>query len=125
MSPQKYAPPAKHPRPQLAVGSLVMATKNTGVCSENETGVVYEVYNRDATDGQGEYGFSIIFAGGRYDGWSWGDIAVGIVDLKAMDSSLVGYEFTNVIRLTADFHAGRFNQAFEKADQLVLKELKA
>src|SRR5262245_30870199 len=51
--------------PPLQVGSLVFAKRGSGVCAPGERGVCYEVYQLG-----GRPGYSILFQGGRYDGFS-------------------------------------------------------
>jgi hypothetical protein len=95
--------------PEISVGSLAVAKRNSGVCSAGEVGVCYEIYQR-AMDGQ--LGYSFIFECGRYDGFSPEEVTL-ILDLTGgVCEAVAGYQFKNVVLLERDFHAGRFAAAF-------------
>ena len=92
------------PRPSVQVGSRVIACARTGVCDVGELGLVYEAYDR----GHDSQGYSIIFEGGRYDGFSPEELATMIVVTDEVEPTMIGYAFTNVITLCRDYEHGRF-----------------
>ena len=55
--------------PQLRIGSLVVAKKASEVCDPGERGVVYEAYELGK-----QPRWSVIFQGGRHDGFSPCDV---------------------------------------------------
>lgn len=100
-------------RPNLAVGSLVIARRTTGVCDAGERGVCYEEYT--LPDGQGgrRPGWSVLFEKGRYDGFSPDDVALILEVTGEICREVADYEFQSVMRLMADFRRGHFAPAFQ------------
>lgn len=98
----------------LRVGSLVIATRTTGVCAEGERGVCYEVYALDSGDGP-RPGYSFIFELGRYDGFSPDEVELMLQPLEAVCLEVAEYRFTNVIQLDRDYEAGVFDAALPVA----------
>lgn len=96
--------PTVPPRSSVQVGSRVVARAMTGVCDVGELGLVHEVYDR----GSDSHGYSIIFEGGRYDGFSPEELATMIVVTDEVEPTMIGYAFTNVITLCRDYEHGRF-----------------
>ena len=95
---------------RLAVGSVVIAKRDTGVCAFGEAGVCYETYELD-----GRAGWSIIFQGGRYDGFSPVEAAAMLHVTGRQAANLYGYCFQNVRQLAKDYQAGKFAEAFALA----------
>jgi hypothetical protein len=93
--------------PNLAVGSLVIAKRTTGVCDAGERGVCYEEYtigNRP--------GWSFLFESGRHDGFSPDEVELILELTGDLCPDVADYEFQSVPRLMADFRRGRFAPAF-------------
>lgn len=99
-------------REALQVGSVVVAARRTGVCEPGEVGVCYECYEID-----GRPGWSVIFRGGRYDGFSPGKIEAMLLLTGLVCGSLQGYRFENVTRLDRDYAAGLFDEAFARVPE--------
>jgi hypothetical protein len=93
---------------RLAVGTLVIAQRATGVCSVGEPGMCYERYEVG-----GRPGWSFIFAKGGYDGFSPSEVADLLLIKPMIADYLRDYRFTNVTRLANDYRRGLFNRAFE------------
>ena len=74
--------------------------------SAGTEGVVYDTYN--IGDGPGA---SVIFPNGEYDGFS-PEEQKSFLNVTRFASSVADYQFINVMRLSEDFNAGKFNQAF-------------
>jgi hypothetical protein len=92
---------------EISVGSIVVAKCGSGVCSDGELGVCYEVYELERRPG-----YSFMFESGRYDGFSPDDVAL-ILDLTGrVCQAVAGYAFENVGKLAQDFRGGRFAAAF-------------
>jgi hypothetical protein len=96
----------------LQVGSMVIAKRTTGVCDPGEPGVCYEVYTLN-----GRFGFSFIFRGGRYKGFSPDEIELLLTPTGQVCDAVADYEFRSVARLCRDYQAGRFRAAFEMASR--------
>jgi len=94
----------------IEVGTVVVATRRSGVCDVGEPGVCYEVYELD-----GRPGWSFIFRSGRYDGFSPEDVDLFLHVTGMVCRPVAGYRFRNTLRLTQDFHAGLFDPAFPLA----------
>ena len=95
-------------RISIQVGTLAMATRDTGVCRAGELGGCYELYtigNRPST--------SFIFERGGYDGFSPQDLEMFLEVTAVVFKSIASYRFTNVGQLLKDFSAGRFAEAFD------------
>lgn len=70
-------------------------------------GIVYETYND--FDKEGEYGWSIIFESGSYDGFSFEERKIhGMVKVIGIYPPMQDYKFSNVMQLEKDFLAGKF-----------------
>lgn len=93
--------------PPIQVGTVAVATRQTGVCEVGEPGVCYEVYELD-----GRPGYSFIFASGRYDGFSLDEVDMMLHVTGTVCQPVSGYRFKNVLRLKRDFQAGFFDPAF-------------
>jgi hypothetical protein len=93
---------------KISVGTLAIATRQTGVCDVGEVGVCYEVYELSRRPG-----YSFIFEGGRYDGFSPDEVERFLKLPNVHCLKVSGYEFRNVLKLCADFRAGVFAPAFE------------
>jgi hypothetical protein len=76
------------------------------VCAAGECGVCYEVYQLG-----GRPGYSILFEGGRYDGFSPLAVEMLLDVTGRVCPEVAGYAFGNVTRLARDFEAGRFAAA--------------
>ena len=94
-------------KPNLQVGSIVIAKRETAVCNVGERGVCYEVYELG-----GRPGWSFIFEQGSYDGFSPDDVDLILEVTGEVCQEVVGYQFKNVGRLCEDFQQGRFASAF-------------
>ena len=94
----------------LGVGSLVVAKRACGVCAVGEPGVCYEEYRIGERPG-----WSIIFQGGRYDGFSPEDVTAFLHVTSRVAPEVAGYRFTNVGQLARDYQDGRFDAAFGQA----------
>jgi hypothetical protein len=95
--------------PKLRVGSLVIAKRHSGVCDVGEVGVCYGVYPRGVND----WGYSIIFAHGKYDGFSERDIEIFLEPTDIVIAEVSNYEFSNVGELMRDYRRGRFQPAWD------------
>lgn len=93
---------------EISVGTLAIATQKTGVCDVGEVGVCYEVYELEERPG-----YSFIFEGGRYDGFSPDEVERFLKLPNVHCVKVSRYQFRNVLRLCADFRAGVFAPAFE------------
>jgi hypothetical protein len=91
----------------IRVGTLVTAKRASGVCRAGERGVCYETYSLG-----GRPGYSFLFERGGYDGFSPEDVDAFLQVSDRVCPEVSGYRFTNVVRLTRDFEAGRFAAAF-------------
>jgi hypothetical protein len=101
----------------LTLGQRVIATRDSGVCSKGERGVVYEEY----TIGNHE-GVSIIFEKGGYDGFSERDVQLMIEPLEEFCPFGRSYQFRNVGQVSADHRAGRF--AFSKEGEALRQDVR-
>jgi hypothetical protein len=97
----------------ISIGSLVTANRDSGVCKAGEVGVCYEVYQLGNRPG-----YSFIFEGGGYDGFSPEDVKLFLEVSGCVAKDAVSYAFRNVGQLDADYRAGRFSGAFEDAREL-------
>ncbi len=95
--------------PEISVGSIVVAKRQTAVCFLGELGVCYETYQLE-----GRPGYSFIFETGRHDGFSPDDVALVLNLTGRVCEAVASYRFTNVGQLAQDFRAGRFAAAFPK-----------
>ena len=91
----------------IQVGTVVVATRRTGVCDVGEPGVCYEVYELG-----GRPGYSFIFRSGRYDGFSPDEVEQFLQVTDQVCRATAGYQFRNVNQLARDFEAGLFAPAF-------------
>lgn len=102
-------------RGEPTVGAIAIATRRTGVCDLGERGVCYEVYDMlDApvrNNAVPRPGYSFIFQSGRYDGFSPDDVRLALTLTGEVCASVVGYRFTNVMRLVRDYEDGVFKAA--------------
>lgn len=94
----------------IQLGSVVIAKRDTGVCSAGERGVCYELYRLDKRAGQ-----SFIFERGGYDGFSPDEVELMLDVTGEICAKVADYQFINVMRLQKDFYEGRFADAFEPA----------
>ena len=100
----------------MQVGQIVKAKRSTAVCDRSEYGVCYEIYSREGFHDGGPEGYSIIFQSGRYDGFSPDEVAPMLTVLHVVDVVCGTYKFKNVMQLSADFRAGRFDTAWRTAN---------
>lgn len=96
--------------PEITVGTLVTAKRWGGVCSEGERGVCYEVYTLG-----NRLGYGILFEQGKYDGFSPSEVELVLEVHPVTAASIEGYQFENVGKLSQDYLAGQFKEAFQKA----------
>lgn len=96
----------------MQIGKIVKARVSTAVCDKGEYGVCYEVYELD-----GRLGCSVIFEKGRYDGFNPDEVGKMLTVLSSVAHDVGGYQFVNVTRLSADYWAGVFRNAFRLAAQ--------
>jgi hypothetical protein len=94
-------------QPPLQVGSQVIAKRASGVNDAGERGVCFEVYQFG-----GRPGCSIIFEGGRYDGFSPDNVKTFLHVTGQVCPAVADYRFANVTQLARDFEQGRFAAAF-------------
>lgn len=92
---------------RLRVGDVVRLKRPCLNNTAGSYGVVYEEY--DIGDGPA---VSIIFKNGWYDGFSPSDQDHFLSECVGRDSTVVGYQFDNVVRLSLDYQRGLFNNAF-------------
>jgi hypothetical protein len=93
--------------PALQGGSLVLATRASGVCDAGEGGVCYEVYE------VGQHpGFRFLFEQGRSDCFSPEDVAICLTITGEVCTAVADSQCTNVVRLQRDVDQGRFAAAF-------------
>lgn len=93
--------------PAIQVGTLAIATRQSGVCDVGERGVWYQVYTLG-----GRPGYSFILEKGRFDGFSPEDVEMFLTVTETVCPTVADYQFTNVMRLMRDFRLGRFAEAF-------------
>lgn len=93
--------------PSIQVGTVAVATRQTGVCEVGEPSVCYEVYELG-----GRPGYSFIFRSGRYDGFSPDEVDMMLQVTGTVCRAVASYQFKNVTRLARDFEAGVFVPAF-------------
>ncbi len=94
----------------IQLGSMVTATRDTGICAAGERGVCYEIYRLD-----GRAGYSFIFERGGYDGFSPDEVELMLEVSGDVCPQVADYQFSNVLRLQKDFHEGRFSDALHVA----------
>ena len=92
----------------IQVGTLAVAKRDSGVCTEGEYGVCYEVYSIGDRPG-----YAFLFERGGFDGFSPRDVEMFPRAPRAGGASVASYRFTNVGRLVRDYRAGRFAEALE------------
>lgn len=88
-------------------GSIVRAKHDTPKWRKGEVAVCYEVYRIGVRPG-----FSFIFEGGFYDGFSPDELDTMLERTGEVCPEVADYEFTNVIKLDQDFKNGRFAPAW-------------
>ncbi len=91
----------------IQLGTLAVATRDTGICRAGELGVCYELYRIGDRPG-----YSFIFERGGYDGFSPQDVELMLEVTDVVFWSIETYRFTDVGQLLKDFLAGRFDEAF-------------
>lgn len=91
----------------IRVGALAVAVARTGVCEVGERAVCYERYTLS-----GRPGWSFIFEGGRYDGFSPTDVRLMLRLTGGVCESAADYYFINAPHLEMDFRRGRFAACF-------------
>lgn len=94
----------------LRVGAIVVAKLSTQVCDPGDRGVVYEQCSIN-----GRPGWSVLFQGGGFDGFSRGEVDELLTVTGEICASVIDYRFTSVLQLCRDFEAGRFAAAFPAA----------
>ncbi len=92
----------------IQVGTLAVAKRDSGVCTEGEYGVCYEVYSIGDRPG-----YAFLFERGGFDGFSPRDVETFLEPLERVVPSVASYRFSNVGRLVRDYRAGRFAEALE------------
>lgn len=99
---------------KVKVGTLVQSIVTTAICRNGEVGVCYEVYDR------GIQGFSFIFNGGGYDGFSPQEVENMLKILgQTTEKGIKNYIFRNVMTLTHHHNIGVFDNAFIEADEII------
>lgn len=86
----------------IKIGTKVRLKIDCMANDKGTIGVCYETYNLG--DGNGA---SIIFPNGEYDGFSEEEQTYF---LEIIENTTFRYEFTNVMKLSADFNKGVFNE---------------
>ena len=108
--------PADARTPALVVGQTVTARRHvTGVCRQDEPGVVVEKYELG-----GRPGWTVQFQDGGLDGWN--PCEAGL-HLKAgpVVPDLADYRFLSVMVVGADLRDGLFDEAFDVAYEAELE----
>jgi hypothetical protein len=102
----------------MRVGSVV-TLKVEGMLGNpaGTRGVAYEEYNIGAE----HPGLSFIFANGHYDGFSTEEQQAFLWEF-GFDESVAGYQFRNVMQLSADFEKGVFDSCL-KIDRFAWKDI--
>jgi hypothetical protein len=95
----------------LSLGSVVKAKVKTGVCDKEELGIVVFTY--------GEYGTTVVFENGNYDGFSQEEQGEFLIHVANMPFR---YRFTNVMCLSSDFAKGTFSPYFAEARKILAKD---
>jgi hypothetical protein len=98
----------------LSPGTLIYAHGEAGVARPGEVGVCYEVYTLKGEMSTQE-GYSLIFEGGGYDGFSLFDLTLAVTPLEAHCLDVRSYAPTTVSELSLAYHQGRFQAAFVQA----------
>lgn len=93
--------------PEITVGTLVVVIQSTAICDVDELGVCYELYELE-----GQPGYSFVFEGGGYDGFSPDDVEALLELTSVVVPSVASYKYTNVTQLKRDYRRGRFAEAF-------------
>jgi len=94
---------------EIMKGSIVRARVHTGVCDVGMSGVCYEIYELS-----GRFGYGILFADGRADGFSPDEVRRMLEVTERISPVVRDYIFTNVCQLDVDYRQGRFRECFEK-----------
>lgn len=102
-------------KPNLHVGSLVIAKRATSICNAGERGVCYEEYTLENRPG-----WSFIFESGRYDGFSPDEVDFVLNVTGEICPEIVDYEFRSVSFLTNDFRRGRFACVFQSERRVIV-----
>ncbi|MDZ4324274.1 MAG: hypothetical protein U1A73_04540 [Pseudomonas sp.] len=97
--------------PLIIVGSVVVAKAATAVCDIGEVGVCYEAYTLS-----GRAGYSMLFASGRYDGFSPDEVEEMLTVTDRVCAEVSGYHFRTVMQLERDWREGRFAPAFDEQE---------
>lgn len=95
----------------IEVGTIVKLKRQCLGNLPQTLGVCYEQYDL-STQSQTMIGHSIIFANGRYDGFSLEEQAE-FLDVQGFDATIAQYEFSNVMQLSRDFENGIFDSVFK------------
>lgn len=85
------------------LGARLYATKDTGVCTAGEPGLVVEVYELGSRPG-----CTVLFKSGGYDGFSIDELQSMLVPEGSLDAFASCYAFKNVQRLFNNWQAGVF-----------------
>lgn len=94
-------------KPDIVLGSIVIAKRDTPVSGKGEVGVCYRI---GTLARQPRYRF--IFERGRYGGFSPDDVALFLEVTGRTCEAVANYAFRNARQLEQDFRAGRFAVAF-------------
>jgi hypothetical protein len=94
----------------IAVATIAIANKRTGVCEPGEIGVCYGVYSLS-----GRPGYSFIFESGRDDGFSPDEVAQMLLVTDHVCARVADYRLSTVGALQHDFRCGRFRDALRCA----------
>ena len=90
-------------------GTIAYAKRASTLWQSGERGVCYEVYQIGERPG-----YSFIFEGGGYDGFSEDDLTGWLELTEEVAPSVVGFKFKNVMHLSGAYEAGWFDEALKK-----------
>lgn len=93
------------------IGTRVYATRETGVCSVGEAGLVVEIYALGPT-GAGRPGWSVAFEKGGFDGFSPAEVASMLVAEGTAAPTLAGYRFHSSSAIGDHLARPEFVEAF-------------
>ncbi len=116
--------------PKIILGSLVTARRETAFCLPGESGVCFATRQVSFVDSESEPGqserlkepgYSFIFQGGGYDGFSPDQVRDFLEVTGLVSKDVADYQFKDVGQLEADWRSRRFDKAF--AEQNIEKAI--
>ena len=94
------------------VGSVAFTRRLSSLWKKGERGVCYETYRIGERPG-----YSFIFEGGGYDGFSEDDLSSWLALTEEVAPSVMGFQFRNVMHLSGAYEAGWFYEALKRSQE--------